>query len=167
MATSTLLTSFGSSGAGFDVFIIGALLIGSILYGISLGRDRISGILLASYVAFAVAINVPYLDIAAHAAHIPDTYAKLAVFLLIFTLTFFQFFRRSLMSALGGSSRWWQTSLLSVLQVGLLISLTLTLLPSEMASGLSGLTKTIFLGDAGRSLWLTIPLLVMLFLPNG
>jgi hypothetical protein len=167
MTTSTLLTSIGSSVAGFDVFIIGALLLGSILYGISLGRDRISGILLASYVAFAVAVNVSYLETAARALHVPDTYAKLVVFLVIFALTFFQFFRRSLMSALGSSSRWWQTSVLSVLQVGLLVSLTLTLLPPEMASGLSGLTKTIFLGDAGRSLWLTIPLLAMLFLPNG
>ena len=167
MTTTTLVTSLSSSIAGFDVFILGFFLVGSALYGLSLGRVRIVGVLVATYIAFAIAMYAPFLSSMAHAMHIADVYAKIAVFFVFFALTFVQFFRRSLFSALGGSSRWWQTSLLSVLQVGLLISLTLTLLPPEMADGLSGLTKSVFLSDVGRGIWLVLPLLGILFLPNG
>lgn len=167
MVTSTALSTLTSSIAGFDVFIFAFLLGGAALFGLSLGRDRIIGMIFATYIAAAVLFGVTGIDAAANALHLPGAYARVIVFFVVFALAFFQIIRRSILSAIGSSSRWWQTILLSVFHVGMLISVTLQLLPAEMTSGLSDLTKMTFLGDLGRSLWLILPMLGILFLPNG
>jgi hypothetical protein len=156
----------------WDLFILLFFIIGSLLYGLSLGRDRVLVILVSVYMALAIASNTPALagssvniDL-----HVTENYVlKLTIFLGMFVVLFFMLSRSALlktMSGHGGHGPWWQTILFSILQVGLLISITLNFLPQSMTSGLSQGTRLVFMSDNGRSAWMILPIVVMALTPG-
>jgi hypothetical protein len=91
------------------------------------------------------------------------------VFLGVFIVLFFLLSRSGLLRTIGRSGApgsWWQTIVFSILQVGLLISVTLNFLPKEMTQGLTDVTKTIFMSDRGRTAWLILPIIIMAIAPK-
>ena len=154
----------------WDLFILLFFVIGALLYGLSLGRDRVIVILVSVYMALAVVSNTPVLSQINLNLQVNDNYVlKLTFFLGMFVILFFMLSRSALLKTIGGTGApgsWWQTILFSILQVGLLISITLNLLPSSMTQTLTEQTRNIFLSDNGRSAWMILPIVLMVIAPK-
>jgi hypothetical protein len=155
----------------WDLFILLFFVIGALLYGLSLGRDRVIVILVAVYMALAVVSNTPMLETFDFSVALGNNSAlKITMFLGLFVVLFFLLSRSALLKTIGGSGApgsWWQTLVFSILQVGLLISITLNFLPADMTRALSEATRQIFMSDQGRSAWMVLPILVMVVAPKG
>jgi len=154
----------------WDIFILLFFIVGALLYGLSLGRDRVIVILVAVYMGLAVVSNTPLLNNVNFSLHVNEnSVLKITFFLGIFVALFFLLSRSALLKTIGGSGApgsWWQTIVFSVLQVGLLISITLNFLPPDMTSGLSEGTRQIFMSDNGRSAWMVLPIVFMIIAPK-
>ncbi len=155
----------------WDIFILLFFIVGSLLYGLSLGRDRIIVILVSMYMALAVVSNTPLLNSLNLSFHVNENYVlKISFFLGIFIVLFFLLSRSALLKTIGGSGgpgAWWQTIIYSILQVGLLISVTLSFLPKEMTQALAEGTRQVFMGDIGRSAWVVLPIVFMALAPKA
>lgn len=167
----SFFTSINWSVPTWDLFILLFFIIGALLYGLSLGRDRVIVILVGVYMSLAVVSNTPALTNLNLSFHINDNYVlKISFFLGIFIVLFFLLSRSALLKTIGGSNApgsWWQTIVFSILQVGLLISITLNFLPKEMTQSLSEITKNVFMSDNGRSAWMILPILFMALAPKA
>jgi hypothetical protein len=144
----------------WDVFIIAFFVVAVFLYGLSLGRDRLIVILVSIYMALAVVANAPAM------ARLEGNFALKAVsFIGIFLLLFFLVSRTSLGKVFSNlaAGKLWQVLLFSILQVGLLVSITLSFLPPESAGALHPLTRTIFATDMARFVWVVSPIAAMVF----
>lgn len=163
-------TTLNWAAPTWDIFILLFFIIGALLYGLSLGRDRVIVILVAVYMGLAVVSNTPVLNNVNFSLHVNEgSVLKITVFLGLFVALFFLLSRSALLKTIGGSGApgsWWQTIVFSVLQVGLLISITLNFLPREMTSGLSEGTRQIFMSDNGRSAWMILPIVFMIIAPK-
>lgn len=166
----SFLTSLNWANPTWDIFILLFFLVGALLYGLSLGRDRVIVILVGIYMALAVVTNAPVLNSLRVALNVNENYVlQISLFLGIFVIVFFLLSRSALLKTIGGSNApgsWWQTIVFSVLQVGLLISVTLNFLPSDMTKSLTEITKQTFMSDQGRSAWLILPIIFMIFAPK-
>lgn len=155
----------------WDLFILLFFIVGALLYGLSLGRDRVIVILVSVYMALAVVSNTPALSGFNLTLNLNDnSVLRITVFLGIFVVLFFLLSRSALLKTIGASGApgsWWQTILFSVLQVGLLISITLSFLPREFTSGLSEMTRNVFMSDNGRSAWMILPITLMALAPKA
>ena len=166
----SFITHLNWSVPTWDIFILLFFVVGALLYGLSLGRDRIIVILVSIYMSLAIVSNTPILNTLDASPQLnQNAIAKIAFFLVIFVVLFFLVTRSALLKTVGRSGApgdWWQTILFSVLQVGLLISITLNFLPKDVTQGLSDMTKQIFMSDQGRSIWMVLPVLVMIVAPK-
>jgi len=169
-AVVSFLTSLNWAHPTWDIFILLFFVVGALLYGLSLGRDRVIVILVGIYMALAVVTNAPALSTLNLAMNLNENYVlRITFFLGIFVIVFFLLSRSALLKTIGRSGApgsWWQTIVFSILQVGLLISVTLNFLPREMTQGLTDVTKTIFMSDQGRSAWLILPIAFMILAPT-
>jgi len=146
----------------WDVFIVLFFVVTVFLYGMSLGRDRIIVILVSTYMALAMVANAPAIENGSYAL-------QTTTFLGLFLLLFFLVSRSALKNVFGdlGAGSIWQVMLFSTLQVGLLISVTLSFLPPEATNNLHELSRWIFASDMGRFAWITAPILAMVFVGRG
>ncbi|MFZ2804454.1 MAG: hypothetical protein WA001_04480 [Patescibacteria group bacterium] len=167
----SLFTSINWAVPTWDLFIFLFFIVGALLYGLSLGRDRVIVILVSIYMALAVVSNTPLLSGFNFSFHVNDNYIlQITFFLGLFVVLFFLLSRSALLKTIGGSGApgsWWQTIVFSIMQVGLLISITLHFLPPEMTQSLSDMTKNIFMSDQGRSAWMILPIVVMALAPKA
>ena len=152
----------------WDLFILLFFLAFSLLYGFSLGRDRIIVIIVGIYMALAVVNTAPFLrSIEGQSINISvgSTFAfRVTIFLSVFVVIFFLLSRSALMGTIGGQDSQGsilQVMLFSILHVGLLTSVTLSFLPSAIADRFAPMTRTIFISDIARFVWITLPILAM------
>ena len=162
---STYLSSINWLQPSWDVFIILFFLVSSLLYGISLGRDRILVMMVAIYMALAVVKYVPFINEFQASISVNDTFAlKVSVFLGAFIILFFLLSQSALLRAFGQTAEqgsFLQVAVFSVLHAGLLISVTLSFFPADTSPWLSPLTRQIFTSDAGNSVWALLPIMAM------
>ena len=156
----------------WDLFIILFFIVASLIYGVSLGRDRIIVILVSIYMALAIVNHIPFLTgVNSAGVSLNDTFAlRVSVFLGIFILLFFFMSHSALMKTFGhstGQGKLWQVMIYSFLHVGLLISVTLSFFPADLAGVLSPFTQAIFMSDIARAVWVTIPVVAMAVLGTG
>ena len=120
--------------------------------------------------ALAVVGNAPLIDQVNLAFQLTENIVlRISLFLGIFVLLFFLLSRSALIKTIGENSapgKWWQVILFSILQVGLLISITLSFLPPEVASAFSEQTRNIFISDYGKTAWLVMPIVLMAMGPK-
>lgn len=161
-----LVASFDLSHPSWDVFIIAFFVVASFVYGISLGRDRIVTILVSVYMALAVVNYAPFLGTFSGSIGVDKIFVvRISVFLTAFLGLFFLLSRSALSRTIakGDEDGGIVTVLIfSVLQVGLLISLTLSFLPFDIASHLAPLTRQAFVSDYARFAWIAAPIAAML-----
>ncbi len=164
------LASIDWAKPSWDLFVYLFFVIGALLYGFSLGRDRIIVILVSIYMALAVVGNAPIVNQFNLAFHISENIIlRITFFLGVFVVLFFLLSRSALIKTIGENSapgKWWQVIVFSVLQVGLLISITLSFLPAETANAFSEQTRQIFISDYGKSAWLILPIVFMAISPK-
>lgn len=157
----------------WDLFIILFFVVASLIYGVSLGRDRIIVILVSIYMALAIVNHIPFLTgVSSAEVSLNDTFAlRVSVFLGVFILLFFFLSHSALMKAFShgksGQGKFWQVMIYSFLHVGLLISVTLSFFPADLAGVLSPLTQTLFMSDVARAAWVTLPVIAMALFGGG
>lgn len=149
----------------WDIFILLFFVVGSLIYGFTLGRERIIVLIVSIYMALAVVAHAPYLDqIQARIAYGNLFAYQMTTFLGLFLILFLLLSRSALLRALTGNEggSWWHVILFSFLHVGLLISMTLSYLPAEAKNQLLPVTLQIFTSEQGRFAWIVLPIVAML-----
>lgn len=149
----------------WDLFIVLFFLIASLIYGLSLGRDRILVILIAIYMALAVVNYAPFAEKLIKGTTLEDFFLiKVLSFAAVFLILFFLLARSALLHTIGAKSSggsWWQVFVFSILHVGLLISITLSFLPASITQQLSEFTYNVFVTETARFIWIIMPIVVM------
>lgn len=167
----TFFQTINWSAPTWDLFIAGVFLIGALMYGFSLGRDRIIVILVSIYMALAL-MTAPYLDVVMEktALALNQVFVfKLTGFVGIFLGLFFFLSRSALLRTIAhrdDHGSWWQVMLFSILHMGLLISVIISFLPPEAADHLSPFTRQLFVYDGSRFAWLVAPIVAMMFIQS-
>jgi hypothetical protein len=173
MAIREFLTNFHIGAAsGWDLFIILIFLIAVLVYGFFLGRNRMIVLLLSSYFSLAIIQVLPWSRLASlrwlGIGEEPSASLKILIFLGAILLFYFLIPRSVLSSTLRirkrGSASWLQLFILSIAQVGLLIMVILSFLPTEAVVNLGSWIKKIFIGPAAQFVWITFPILAMVLM---
>jgi hypothetical protein len=156
----------------WDLFIGLFFIVGALIYGLSMGRDRVIVILVSVYMALAVVGNAPILkDVDTFQIGMGDGFVfKIGLFLGAFLILFFLVSRSALIKTFGSSSApgsWWQTIVFSILQVGLFISIALSFMPPDVLDHLTPVTREAFTSYWGKSAWLILPIGFMAIAPKG
>ena len=150
----------------WDLFIILFFILASIIYGFSLGRDRIIVILISIYMALAIVNYAPFLgNYTAEVGVSGVFFFRVSTFVASFMSLFFLMSRSALASTLGRRTRdgsWYQVIIFSFLHVGLLISSVFSFLPSAITENLAPLTKQLFVNDLAMFVWVILPILFMI-----
>lgn len=149
----------------WDVFILAFFVIGSLLYGFALGRERVLMVIISIYMALAVVTNAPYLERLTATVTLGSLPAfRITVFLGVFLILFFILSQSALLRhfTLSAQGAAWQVLLFSFLHVGLLISVTLSFLPASALSALLPMTRKLFVSELARFLWIVLPILAMI-----
>jgi len=167
-ALNNLLSIFNWQAPSWDLFIILFFVLSALIYGMSLGRQRIIVILVSIYMSLAVADYAPIVENFLKDRGMGDFFLfKVTTFLGAFLILFFLLSRSALLKVFGGGNHdgaWWQVMLFSILQIGLLISITLSYLPPSVTSHLSPLTQQIFIDDTFKFLWIIAPIVAMIII---
>lgn len=164
-SATEFFTTLDWANPSWDVFLIVFFLLASLIYGISLGRDRIMVILVAIYMSLAVVTYVPFIREFNASVSLNDSFAfKVSVFLGLFILLFFFLSHSALIKTFAAKTQQgkiWQIIILSFLQTGLLISVTLSFFPQDASPWLSDFTKQLFVSDAAKAVWIILPIALM------
>ncbi|OGH61740.1 MAG: hypothetical protein A2848_03450 [Candidatus Magasanikbacteria bacterium RIFCSPHIGHO2_01_FULL_50_8] len=154
------------SNPTWDLFIVVFLLVGTLIYGFSMGRDRIIMIMVAVYMALVAVTNLPYVPQFGASVSLSNGFIlKIGTFLGLFAILFFMLTRSALNHAIGGNGalgKWWHVLILSFLQVGMLISVVMSFLPAVWLEGLAALTRTVFVSAWGKFGWSLLPIFGLL-----
>lgn len=148
----------------WDLFIYLFFAIGAVLYGMALGRDRVLAMLISIYIGLAISSNLPFLnEKTAGKVGLSSVFMlRLLVFAAVLVLGFYVFSRVGLVS-ISSDSKVWHVFLFSFCQVGLLVSIVLSFLPSEILQSLNPFTRQVFMTEMARFLWILAPLAAMFF----
>ena len=148
----------------WDVFLLLFFATGALLYGLTLGRDRIVVIMVSIYMGLAVVTNAPYLRDITASVTVNDVAMRVGAFLGIFVLLFFFLSKNALLRSMdtGRGGGLLQTMMFSVLHVGLLVSVGLSLLPDSALGQFSSQTRSLFVSDPARFAWLVAPIGAMM-----
>ena len=168
---SKLFSSINWAQPSWDLFIILFFIVGALLYGFSLGRDRVIVILISVYMALAVVNTAPYIGSIATQVGLDKLFAfRISTFVGVFVILFFLMSRSALLATVASSDNrgtWWQVLLFSFLHIGLLISITLSFLPAQAVQHLAPFTRTIFVQDNAKFIWIVAPILAMMLVKGG
>ncbi len=151
--------------ASWDSFLILIFIFAVLVYSFFVNRERLTVVLLSVYAALAIIVATPVITnaLATFPSQQMITY-RLAAFLALFVVLYLLFSHNmSLRSEIGHA--WWQAGILSFMQVGLLMSCILTLLPKDAIT--STIAPLLFTGDISRSFWLLAPMLSMMIMRRG
>lgn len=170
-AATSFAANINWAQPSWDLFIILFFLVAGLLYGLSLGRDRIIVILISIYMALAVVNTAPYIGVLGAAGGASSLVAlRVSGFLAVFIVLFFVLSRSALLKTVASSDtpgRWWQVILFSILHVGLLVSITLSFLPPGAAAKLAPLTQKLFVAELARFIWIVAPIVAMVLFKGG
>ncbi len=164
-----MLQSINWNNPSWDLFLILFFVIGALFYGISLGRDRITVIMVSIYMALAVVNYAPFLTTFNADVQINNAFSfRIVAFLGLFVLLFFFLSQSALLKSFGSESygKLWQVVIFSVIHVGLLLSVTLSFMPESMLASLSPVSHQLFIADAAKAVWITLPIVAMALLKN-
>lgn len=159
----------------WDLFIVLFFVIAALLYGMSLGRDRLIVILVSTYMSLAIVEHAPFINQPAVQESINKVVSSLFVFrisafIAVFVILFFILSRSALMRTIASSADTHgsilQVIVFSVLHVGLIISIVLSFLPAGAINNLQPLTRQVFTTDLARFIWIVGPVMAMIIFKN-
>lgn len=159
------------SEPSWDLFIILFFIIAGLLYGLSLGRDRIIVIMVAIYMALAVVNYAPYIGRLVEEAGLQQLFVvRISTFITVFIVLFFLLSRSALLKTIAAADSpgpWWQVLVFSFLHVGLLTSVVLSFFPNGAADELAPFTRSVFTSAGGKFFWVIAPIAAMILLKGG
>ncbi|MEK7637818.1 MAG: hypothetical protein AAB375_00080 [Patescibacteria group bacterium] len=137
-----------------------------VLYGLSVGRTRALVSLLSIYVAYMLAVLFPFLPwIAKKLPESSRSMGAVGLFIVLYALTFIILSRSMLKGRLTlGEISLWQVLVISVVQIGLLASICVSLVPLERGQQLLGPMHRWFGGQYPLWAWAVASLLIMPFM---
>ncbi len=163
-AISKFNFNFGPSGL---FAILGLIFL--LLYGLSLGRTRALISLLGIYVAYAITSVFPYLDRLHDLIKVsPELYiTRVGLFLFVYVIVFVVFNHSLVKSRLTlKDASFLSVSIISVLQLGLLITIITNIVPVsafKISGNLSGITEYFSTNEA-LFYWFLAPIVVVSFM---
>lgn len=159
-----LIDGFDLNNPSWDAFVALFFVVGALLYGISLGRDRIIVILVSIYMALAVVHAVP--NFILNISWNNEFAFQITTFISVFVVLFFLISRSALLRTLGNSTsrgKWYQTIVFSFLHIGLLISIAMSFMPDKLINKFEPFTQTVFTNEWAVFLWIAAPIVAMIF----
>lgn len=162
------LGNFNWSQPSWDMIVMMFLLFGGLLYGMSLGRDRLVLTTIAIYMALAIVDAAPFVNqtLAARVNFAGyDVDIKVVAFLGLLVVLLFVLSRgalfRSLLGTPGGGS-FIQSTILSFAHSGLIVAVVMSYLPAAAVDRFSPFIRQSFVGDWQLFWWLLAPVVIML-----
>ena len=166
MDIQNAINSINWTFSSWDLFVIIVLVAGVFLYNTNLGRDRVFIVLISGYISLALvskfSLAREVLGIQLDGSFVNST----AVFIGGIILLFFVFLNSSFTSVFdrGPRGSWFQTAVVSFLQIGFMISVIVSFLSPEETAALSNFIKFFFIENQAQFIWLVSPLLaIMIF----
>lgn len=152
--------------SGPQVLFMGLLLVFLLLYGLSLGRTRALVSLLGIYIAYVFNATFVYFSELYKWIPLKDTNLIRVATLLAVYLVVFYILNRSLVKArlTLKEASFFSVFIISVLQLGLLISIITNTLSPEMLGYFSGPFLSYFSTKSALFYWAIAPILVLIFL---
>lgn len=153
----------------WDLFIIFIFIVGSFVYGLTLGKGRLVIILISFYISLALINYFPYKEFNLSRVEFGELFILKIIAFFGLTMLIFFLFSRSSVSAVFRTSKdysgtWFQILLFSFFHVGLLVSALFLFLPEKSLELFSPQTRAIFSSPIGRFLWMLIPVVYMAFI---
>ena len=142
-----------------DITLLLVVVLASFLLGVFVGRSKLVSILVNTYISFALVSVIP----AAYLA-VNYTYKLLALLILIVALTIWgkRIFEISFSGV--GSGFMWKIFVISFLEVVLILSMVVSMMPKKEALSYVSLSSYGYLiTDPMRLVWTAVPLLFLLF----
>ena len=136
------------------------LMCGIYLVLLSFGVKRITQLITSTYIAFAIFSVSPFFDIVLERNKLNDGSTKSLLFVLLVVVVAFFYSYRGIR---GLVRSWLRTTVLSIIEVGLLATLSISFLPHATLKTISPFVSSLFTGEAMILFWTIIPLLVFFF----
>lgn len=164
MDVQSIINSINWTSPNWDLFIIIIFVVGIFLYSLSLNRDRVFVVLVASYMSLAIASKAPLL-IQTFGMNLENSFSANAMMfgggiLLLFFIISGSIFTSVFDQSLNGS--WFQAVAIGFLQIGLSISVIVSFLPPEGIDNLSIFIKSCFADSSAQAFWLLSPFIAMI-----
>lgn len=157
MNLTTVLSKLGlSAGMSQDITLLLVVALLSFVYGMFIGRYKLITVLINIYVSVAVVDAVPL-------KYFSDYSAKLITFLIILvTLTIVSKRLFEIYISGSGSGFLWRVFAMSFLEVMMLISVILSIIPEKVAfKYVSPDSYGYLASDTARLVWMVVPLVFM------
>lgn len=166
--SSAGLSNFSFSST-WDWVILLVFLAVALVYGLSMGRNRLVIIMLGVYFSFLLTRAIPWKQLVfLGMKEAPSSTAQIFIFLALVLGFYFLIPHSSLRHAMRlggrGASSWWQILILSILQVGLILATVIAFLPAKVTAELSPLAQAVFVGPLAQFCWILLPMLAIMFL---
>jgi peptidoglycan/LPS O-acetylase OafA/YrhL len=160
-----LFGNFNPSNPTWDLFIILFFVVASFLYGLTVGRSRVVVQIVSSYMTMALLASAPFLGRIQNQTPLSHTLFYLITFLVIFVVLFGLLSKSAFHQHLSeGKGGWLDVLILSVVQIGLLTSITLGSMSAGVLDHLSFATRRIFTGQPAAFIWVLLPILALIFI---
>jgi hypothetical protein len=147
----------------WDLFIILAAAIAILVYGFTLGKEKVVAIMVSIYIALAITTYIPVVHLLyKFGCYIPYPFmAQLLTFWILFILLSIFFNRGLVGDIVNREGKWWHLLIFNLLHIGLLMSITLSLAPRESVMRLHSITREIFIGDMSSVIWIISPVVFL------
>lgn len=165
---SDLAQSFNWHSPSWDLFILLFWVVASVIYAFSAGSGRILTILVSTYMAQLLVIEMPFLAeaVSERTSITTGTLQQLAAFGVLFILLFIFLSRYAFKTSIDGR-RFMAIGfglVFAFLQIGLLINIIIGYLPVDIQNNFSPLVTLIFLHANSNFIWLVLPVVFLIFL---
>lgn len=166
MDFARIVSSISLTNPSWDLFVLLAFLVGVYFYLFRYGKDKAFMVLLSSYVSLTLVERLPLLKSATGLKLTENFTNKTAIFLAgIFVLSWI--FSHSDFTSIfrhGSKKAWFQTLVVSFLQIGFIISVVISFLPIADARDLSLFLKMAFVDDVAQCFWMISPFFAILLI---
>lgn len=164
----SLIKHFNWHSPSWDLFIFLFWAVASVIYSFAAGRGRVLSILVSVYMSKLLVIEAPflsrYLDKYFQGQY--SGYSGLGSFVILFLLLFLFLSRYAFKTSIEKKqvTGFVFTLLFSILQIGLLINIVVSLLPVLVQQKLSPLVTYLFIGQTANFVWLVAPVVFLVLL---
>ena len=158
------LAAFSSifSHPTWDVLAVFFFVAAGFFYGISMGRTRMTAVLLSIYISQLLFEHTRFINFFLESREILEIFLLKAAAFFALIVILSHFLTKSVFRPMAEDSGiWWQIFLLSFSEVGLLISAVFRLLPAVELFTFSPLVSYFFASPNAYFWWLILPLLVL------
>jgi hypothetical protein len=162
----SVLRSVNVTNPSWDLLVLVAFVVGIYLYIFRWGKDRTFIVLLCAYVALALIDRLAFIENAL-GLKLENNFTNKSVLFLVGIIALNWIFNKSDFVSIfkrGSKRAWFQTLVLSFLQVGFIISVVVSFLSPAQALHLSIFLRAVFVDNTAQLFWLLSPLLATLLL---